>query len=563
MFNVNEMSKVNAMEFDFDAMVCECLEICQHTAYDYEGKITYEGMSKIVEEWYNARCSTIKKWNGTRLSIQTSGIDEQRVRELIAEFARMLATGEGYTMRGEEAQIEMFKIYNNYPEISWRMESLVFWMRDRRNLTNILNNKLETLLNSHDENNVLQMAKAQKGMKISKIIYKYLTNTLKSVSGLMSDEEARAYKEIDVICQNYSRIVELFKTCNATHTVYLSIDIRDFLRCSYGYDWKSCHRLGGEYGSGAISYILNKNVAMAYVDDTDNCHLDWRQIVYMDEREGLFIGSRQYKNENPTFAKATRQIIMAQYGLTDELTCDEVGCMQDYAKSFISRNTYEDFAYNDIWLWHGIDEQIWIVKGEDTDTDTVIDIQTDCIYCVTCGELMEYSDSCAINCLDCDDNRIECDCCNHTHSENEVYWIESINGYVCFECLETHFIYCRVCNEYVHVDEGVHVHGVGDVCDYCTRYGLRTGEFVQCDNCLEVFKKGYDELEDVDGIVMCTVCRRHEDVQRCATCGRAMLEGESHNGDCKNCYEELLRFSEAMEVDFIDLEDLVDSDDLL
>ncbi len=562
MFNVNEMSKVSGKGFDFDLLVRECLEICEHTAYDYEGKITYEGMSQIVTEWYNARRSTISRWNGTRLTIETSGIDEQKVRELIAQFVRMLATGEGYTMRGKEVDMEMLKAYSNYPQFSWQIETLVFWMRDQRNRGNILNNKLDTLLNSHDENVILQMAKAQKGMKISKIIYKYLVNLVKHSSGLMTDEEARAYKEIDIICQNYSRIVELFKTCNATHKVVLSIDIRDFLRCSYGYDWKSCHRLGGEYGSGAISYILNRRVAMAYVDDTDNEHLDWRQIVYMDEKEGLFIGSRQYKNENPTFARAVRQIIMKEYGLTDELTCEEVGDMQDYAKTFISRNTYEDFAYNDIWLWHGIDEQIWIVKGEDTDTDTIINIQTDHIYCVTCGELMEYSDSCAINCLECDnEGGIECDYCGHTHSEDEVYWIESIGGYVCLECLENHFIYCRVCHEYVHGDEGVHVHGVGDVCDYCARYGLKTGEYVQCENCLEIFASDYEELEDVDGLALCSVCRRHEHVEYCETCGKAMLESESHEGQCTECYGELRSFTEAMEIDFINLEDLLEDED--
>ena len=547
------MCKFNEFDFNYETMdlsfvVDDCMKVVDDTAYDYEGIITLEGMESLVNEWFKSREELIREWDATRLAIEVEGIDFQKARGMVNEFAYKLVKGYNWTYKREEFTTTYLNSWNEL--VSESLYNLIDWLRDERNTNNIVNNKLNTLTSSIDENIILDVTGLKKGVKVSKLILSYLNaivNELYKDNKITSDLLKEYQKEVDIISQNYSKLIELFKQCNAKHTVYLSCDIRDFLRCSYGSNWKSCHRLGGEYGSGAISYILNPNVLIAYVSK-DDATLDWREIVYVDFTQRLFVGSRQYKNSNPSFMKAVQSIILNQYGndleLFDSSNTDKV---QKYAKKFIKLSYYEAFAYNDIHLYDGIDAHIWILKPSDIE-ETKIDIQTTQIICLQCGEYMDFIESDVCTCHNCQGNETYyCNLCGEYHNEDEIHFIEyydenghECEGYVCAECMSENMFFCNHCQRYHHIDnEYVHVEGVGIVCESCTRYNLACGYYVQCDDCQTIFDEAYVRM-DVCGYNLCGECLERNGFHICEECGEHYLvNDELNNGLCKDCDNKL------------------------
>ena len=547
------MCKFNEFDFNYETMdlnviIGDCMDVLDDTAYDYTEEITLEGIESLVNKWYDLREDLISEWGTTRLAIEVDGIDYQKVKQMVNEFVYKLVKGCDWVYKREEYTTNYLNGWNEL--LSNELYNLVYWLRDERNINNILNNQLNDLSNSMDENVILNKTKMRKGVKVSKLIINYLNSIVDELnkSGKLTPELLKEYrKEIDIISQNYSKLIELFKQCNSKHTVYLSCDIRDFLRCSYGSNWKSCHRLGGEYGSGAISYTLNPSVLIAYVQTDDDDTLEWREIVYVDFLKRVFIGSRQYKNYNPSFMNAVQKIILNQYGKDLVLfDCSNTQKVQKYAKPFIKYSCYdEDFAYNDIHLYDGIDAHIWILKPEGVEkNDVKIDIQTKQIICLQCGEYMDFIESDVCTCNNCQGyETYYCDLCGEYHSENDIHFIEyydenghECEGYVCAECMSNSMFYCNHCQRYHHIDNDYeNVEGVGIVCDECIRYNLSTGDYVQCDDCLRIFDSYYMSLTEVDGLNLCRDCMVDNDATVCNVCGEHHLESELINGLCKNC----------------------------
>ena len=540
----------NYETLDVDVIVGDCMDVLDDTAYDYTEEYTIEGIDSLVNEWYDLREDLIREWGATRLATEVEGMDYQKVRQMVNSFTYKLVKGCNWTYKREEYTTNYLNSWNEL--LTNELYSLVYWMRDERNINNILNNQLNDLTNSMDENKILNKTKMRKGVKVSKLIINYLNtivNNLNEDNKLTPDLLKEYRKEIEIISQNYSKLIELFKQCNSRHTVYLSCDVRDFLRCSYGSDWKSCHRLGGEFGSGAISYTLNPNVLIAYVQTDDDDTLDWREIVYMDLNKRVFVGSRQYKNYNPSFMKAVQDIILNQYGSDLELfDASNTDRIQKYAQKFIKYSYYETFAYNDIHLYDGIDAHIWILKPENGE-DVKIDIQTKQIICLQCGEYMDFIESDVCTCHVCSGSgAYYCDLCGEFHSEDDVRYIEYIDedgyereGYVCEECMSDRMFYCNNCLRYHHIDNDyVIVEGVGVVCEECTRYNLSCGYYVQCDDCQTIFDEAYVRM-DVCGYNLCEECLERNGFHICSECGEHYLKSESNtdNGLCKECNDKI------------------------
>jgi hypothetical protein len=530
----------NYESIDLSVVVDDCMSVVDDTAYDYDGVITTEGLESLVNEWFDSREELVREWGATRLSITVEGIDYQKVREIVNTFAYKVVKGCDWTYKREEYTATYLNVRNEL--LSDRLYSLVYWLRDERNANSILNNRLNSLTNSMDENTILNKTGLKQGVKVSKLILNYLNKIVDELD-LAPDLLKEYRKEIEIISQSYSKLIELFKQCNSKHTVYLSCDIRDFLRCSYGNGWKSCHRLGGEYGSGAISYILNPNVLIAYVS-SDDATLDWREIVYTDLHQRLFVGSRQYKNSNPSFMKAVQSIILNQYGNDLELfDASNTERVQKYAQEFIKYSYYDDaFAYNDIHLYGDIDAHIWILKAPDVE-DTKIDIQTNQIICLQCGEYTDFIESDVCTCRHCYGyDAYVCDICGEYHDEDDIEYIEyydenghECEGYVCSECIINEMFFCHHCQRYHHNNNDYEVvEGVGIDCDSCIRYNLATGDYVQCDDCQRIFDAYYMSLTDVDGLTLCDDCIDNT-ADYCLECGKPHLVGELENGLCKDC----------------------------
>ena len=347
--------------YELEVIIDEALDIARETADDcLEGEICHEGISAIVEEWYENRKDTIEKWGDTRIKMETSEPDKRAIRDLLADFAYRISEGVGYTVAR--------RLYN--------MEELCIVMTDSITVTKALTTVRSLLTANYMYESVVKNSlielpdvdtilfdsldelgvKVTKGEKITRILVKILRNGVKKAldnAELEKNQYDVCMKEIDILSQNYSQLVEKFKSMMLTKIVWLSVDVRDFLRCSYGYEWYSCHRLGGEFASGAISYALNPRVAIAYVEKISNHDvrkLEWRQIVYMSEEHTLFVGSRQYKYENKSFSDTVQKIIMSVYGENfEQYDGYNVEKMQKMAQNHIRYGSA--FGYNDIHLY--------------------------------------------------------------------------------------------------------------------------------------------------------------------------------------------------------------------
>ena len=559
------MCKFNEFDFNYETIdlsvvVDDCMSVTDDTAYDYTGRITIEGLESLVNAWFDLREGLIREWGATRLSIEVEGMDYQKVKDMVNEFCYKLVRGCDWVYKREEYTTNYLNSYNKL--LSNELYDIVYWLRDERNINSILNNKLDELTNSMYENVILNKTGLKRGVKVSKLILNYLNKVVDELykdDRITTDLLKEYRKEIEIISQNYSKLIELFKQCNSKHTVYLSCDVRDFLRCSYGYDWKSCHRLGGEFGSGAISYILNPNVLIAYVQ-TDDDRLEWREIVYVDLQKHVFVGSRQYKGYNPSFTKAVQNIILNQYGndlqLFDTSNTERV---QRYAQKFIKYSYYEDsFAYNDIHLYSGIDAHIWILKPLEVE-ETEIDIQTEQIICLECGEYTDFIESDVCVCRHCYGyETYYCDICGECHDEEDIHYIEyydengnECEGYVCSECMSDNMFFCNHCQRYHHIDNDyVNVEGVGIVCESCARYNLACGYYVQCDDCQTIFDEAYVRM-DVCGYNLCGECLERNGFHICSECGNHYLESdELNNGLCKDCDNKLNSLVDEMMSDW-------------
>ena len=536
----NELLEYN--EVSLHEIIEETMDVIEETEnLGSIGTWNYDGIEKITEEWCENRKETIEKWGDTRLSIEVEGFDVNMFEALMHEFCMKIQKGNGYTMNRENVSTEIFKFKTDEKRddvINEVINEIFCFLKTEWNRENILNNKLiEICEYSYTWDFISTKIGVQKGEKISKILVKMLNYAVKN-SKLSDEDKKIAYNDVEIISQNYSKLIEKFKQCNSRKTVYLSIDIRDFFRCSYGKDWSSCHRIGGEYGSGAISYTLNPKVAIAYVSE-DGKNLDWRQIVYMDEKQNIFVGSRQYKNDNQVYAKGVIEIIEKIYGkvfdLHDGYSMED---MQKYAQKLVKSNSR--FAYNDIHLYSGISKHIWalVPKGFDPMKNDYerIDINHTHIYCIDCGEKLLERDCGGndwVHCDSCREGGYYCEYCGEYHSEEYMIYVESTGEYVCDDCLENYFSCCEHCGEYYRDEDIIHVESTNDYvcedclhdnytyCEYCDEWHSHddtvlvesTDEYV-CENCLDYYFawcEGCSDYHKKEDLECCENYKANED----------------------------------------------------
>ena len=511
------IKNVELGEISLDELVYEIMDVIDTTEdLDDMGKWTTVGIGKICKEWYENRKEIIGKWKNTRLSTTVYGLDTIALDKMISSFCDNLVYGENFTMNRETVKNTIIKVQygeNRNDLVNDAIYDIKCLLQADWSRNNVLNNKIQDVNEYSHTWEKMKDYRVTKGEKISKAIIKILKYAVKNNEQLNDDDKKIAYNEVEVISQNYSKLVEQFKQCNTEKTIYLSVDIRDFFRCSYGKNWYSCHRLGGEYGSGAISYTLNPRVAIAYASENGK-ELDWRQIVYMDVNQNIFIGSRQYKNDNKTYSDGVVKILKTIYGdIFDEYNgYNEDECLdsQEYARKLTYRGS--KFGYNDIHLYGGINRHIWnlVPKGFNIYEDEFekIEINHTHIYCIDCGEKIysgEY-DNDYVHCSNCREGGYYCEYCGCFHNEEYMVYVDSINEYVCESCLENYFEMCEHCGEWYLKDNMTYVdcesfyvcedclYDNYIFCDYCGEWHPRedmiyvesTEESV-CESCLDYY----------------------------------------------------------------------------
>lgn len=393
-------------------------------------------------------------------------------------------------------------------------------------------------------NEALGIVKNYEGMKVTKVMRYILASSLgKMFDANFIDEEQylRGIREVDVVCQYYSRLVEKIQTYKTSHTVWLSIDPNDFMRCSHGYDWDSCHQLGNMHGDGAVQYCINPTTMIAYEEKTNSGNdikpLVWRQIVYTNKDLSRFIGSRQYKITSDVNTKAVQRMIIEcmknnvnptiEWDLVDYSTdsCNT----QDEIRDCI-RTGEHGYAYNDINLYSGISKQLWMLsdkEGETCELETVYVNSLDYNICLDCGEKYWGHRDNFYTCPYCQGDAW-CEICEEYHDDNDMIYIESEDRWVCENCVSAYYTRCDECGEYHENDEMTYVSNGDAVCNDCL-----DRLYTYCDECREYHpydevgtytsEEGYDYSICDDCMDDCTV--------RCEECGE-----RTYGTDACTCY---------------------------
>ena len=437
--------------------------------------------------------------------------------------------------------------------------NLIEYVTLEKNYENVVANRVDG--NAYEVKCIvkaLDMKRNPDGKKLTKWMHEVLVATVEKLyeNNLLNDEEKGwGLKEADVCCQYYSRIIEKIKTTTKKeHTVYVSIDPHDYFRCSYGTDWESCHQVGNMHGDGAIQYCENATTLIAYeekIDEDDDVNrLKWRQIIYTNDYYSRFVGSRQYRVINNENARVARELVMScvkkfknvgedDWDLVNYTTSDSV---QSSIKPYVQTGEY-DYAYNDIRLYGGLDDQIWMISRKNVECDVCYVNKNECITCLDCGQRFEGHRDYYFMCENCGGG-IYCEVCGCYHDEDDMTYVEDEYGYVCSECLEESFEYCRDCGEWHRRDDMI-------------EYSYNSGEYI-CSDCIDNYAyceecECYEYAEKIDEYVdeygdshfVCSDCKNNV-IYNCDHCGcEYYYTGKFENiACCEECNEAL---NEAME----------------
>lgn len=91
-----------------------------------------------------------------------------------------------------------------------------------------------------------------------------------------------------------------------------------------------------------------------------------------------------------------------------------------------------------------------------------------------------------------------CEECGDIHHTDDM--TDTRDGRVCSGCLDNHYLYSDVMDEYIHEDETVWVG------DECMTDSYREDHYTQCDSCGEWFDQDMEGCESDDGYDLCDSC---------------------------------------------------------
>ena len=390
-----------------------------------------------------------------------------------------------------------------------------------------------------------------KGQKFSKWLRKFLNEFVIDLhrKNLIADiQQTIMLNEVEMISQYYSHLLEKIRPMKKSYKVVLSIDPRDYMRCSHGTNWDSCHQLGNMHGDGAIEYCVSPMALIAYIEDVeknsvneDCTPLVWREIVYCDLTHNRFIGSRQYRHVDKNATHAIQDIIREcgksyglEYTMYDNSNTEKI---QARCRKNIKTGRY-DYAYNDITLYSGLDNELWILETEKTNIDDIIVNCVEKIPCLDCGCLFEGHRDYFFMCENCGGGHW-CDCCEEYHHEDDMIWVESVGEYLCSWCVENYYSWCEHCEEYHHNDDMTYIDATGEyVCENC-----RDNHYSYCNEC-DCWEKNedmsclYDEYGEEHWV--CSDCYDRV-AYTCENCGETFYNTDAYENlvCCEECNNEV------------------------
>ena len=517
--------------------------LAKETASQCSDEIEKKGVRKLAHKWLEAKRPLINLLGGqTRVEkIVESELELEDARKIVQEFMNKLMRGQ-FTYKRADYSMQLLKFKDS--DFIYDLNCVLQSSEGVKALQeNIVTDEIaEHMRFRRLCSNIGVDPQRQKGAKFSKFFLTVFKAGLEKFN-LLKDEDA--IRELDIISQDFSKLINTMKTAKRRQTVVLSCDLDDFLTMSMGTSWESCHRLGKMYGMGAIAYALSPNVLVAYVKaDNHEYEKKWRQVIYCDPATGFAIGSRQYPSANTVASSGARNIWQECYSLATTGVID--GCNFKFSKSSRGLRQYltksNGFAYIDILEFSPSSENIsghvwstWVNGVE----KTVIDCCPREIVCLTCGGMHHNVRSHRFTCGECPrEGQQKCRECGRYHAEETCTYIEMAGGYVCSRCVQNEYVYCPICRRWERDYNTMMVRGER-ICEDCASV-----HYYRCTECGEWHEQqGYNWtifLGRGRNRRLCEDCASAVQICQCAHCEAVYYASEiitTHDGKkvCRGC----------------------------
>lgn len=340
--------------------------------------------------------------------------------------------------------------------------------------------------------------------------------------------------------REYAKFADALSPLKIKRHTIISLHPIDYLTMSFGNSWASCHTIDkqnkrgmpnsyeGQYSSGTMSYMLDQSSIVFYTVDKIYNGTEYytqpkinRQMFHWGEQK--LVQGRLYPQscdsspeEYTPYRNIMQQIMSIIFDFPNLWSCHKG---TDYASEYItSKGThYKDYTYVDnctLSRIKGVENNNTFVVGA-----TPICIECGCRHdnaenishcasssreCYNCGRIFDEEDGYWIDDeFYCDDCACSCGCCDDLCVLENMTYVRG-HGYVCDDCLATHFGECEECGTYFHYDELIYVESEDSYfCEDCiARF------FVRCDECGEFIRKTWaNERPDIgDHIYICDDC---------------------------------------------------------
>ncbi len=396
----------------------------------------------------------------------------------------------------EDKQRKMLHDFYDRLVCNFGLNQLVKFM-GHQTLEAVYNNRVS---NSYEYEEI----KIPKDMKLSKA-FKYF----------ISDES-----ELRLVQDLFSELVQKNKVSGK---LCISIHPLDYLSTSETtYNWRSCHALDGEYRAGGLSYMCDATTVVCYIKGDKDVKLPrfpssvpwndkkWRMLLHMEEEsQRLMIAGRQYPFDVEGAREKIKDIIdkfKEKYYRYHRPYNDHsfVNWTDDHFNSFVSpelsnpeemKYTTKSYRYinglisamstfvktpksqvlhyNDIILSHVYPfPHITWECNRSFGIVPKVRVGYDGVPCVCCGEKPIYNSE-SLSCRCCDDcydteEYYNCDYCGTRVHEEEIYYIEYDDSYICPNCHHEHYFVCTSCGYSTPRDESVYNRDVGGyICEHC------------------------------------------------------------------------------------------------
>ena len=237
-----------------------------------------------------------------------------------------------------------------------------------------------------------------------------------------------------------------------TFKVIISAKPEDFINCSENTTgWYSCFRKEGEYHTSTNAFYTDDRMLVSYITTADGRKIG-RRWLHINYNKQVVCSGKEYGTYPDTVAKDVREYVQALinkdvkwYSFKQDYSFHDVqACYQDsnYTVSYIEGNKDNDYCiYSE--MEDGLDFKDEVNEGK------------------------WYSD-----------NNMVCEECSNYHNEDDSYYIEQGDYYVCINCINN-YTYCDYHSRYeVTEDNEFYSYGTyGNVA--CTEGAIDSGEYVR------------------------------------------------------------------------------------